>query len=140
MKEARSNIIRVDFFEKLKQNILERLVIKRIKIIIADAISLIREGIEIILNLEEGLEVIATARDGIEAYQKVKEHQPDIVLMDIEMPRMNGIESSKKIKKDYPNTKIIAFTSFADKDYIIDMFSCGVEGYILKNIEPSKLI
>ncbi|WP_027339833.1 response regulator transcription factor [Halonatronum saccharophilum] len=113
---------------------------KEIRVLIADDQSLIRDGLKMLLDLEEGIEVVDTAKDGMEAYDMVRKHKPNLVLMDIRMPKMNGILSIKKIKNNYPATKIIVLTTFDDKDYIIDVFNYGAEGYILKDIDSEKLI
>ena len=113
---------------------------KAIRVLIVDDQSLIRDGLKMILDFEDGIEVVAVAKDGIEAYEMVKEYEPDIVLMDIRMPKMNGIVSTKKIKSSYPDMIIIALTTFNDTDYIIDIFNYGAEGYILKDIGSKKLV
>ncbi len=113
---------------------------KKITILIADDQTLMREGLKIILDLEEDMEVVATAENGKQAYQLAGEFKPDIVLMDIRMPEMDGVESTKLIKRDYPDIAVIMLTTFNDEEYIIQALSYGAGGYLLKDIPGNKLI
>ncbi|MFT9850268.1 response regulator [Aneurinibacillus sp. REN35] len=111
-----------------------------IKILIADDQTLMREGLRTILDLEDDMQVIGTTENGLEAYEMVAKFQPDIVLMDIKMPVMDGIESTKKIKKDYPATLILILTTFAEDEYIVEGLSNGASGFLLKDMPGDKLI
>ncbi len=88
----------------------------------------------------EDVELIFKATNGLEVIQKCGEQQPDVILMDINMPLMNGIETTKKIKHIYPEIKIIMLTVFQDTDHIFDAIMAGASGYLLKDIKPAKLI
>ena len=111
-----------------------------LRILLVDDQILMRDALKTILNLEDDLEVIATAGNGLEAFEKAKELQPDIVLMDIEMPVVNGIEGIKLIKQELPDMKVLILTTFAEEDYIIEGLLHGAVGYLLKDIPGDKLI
>lgn len=113
---------------------------KKIKILIADDQTLMREGLKTILDLEDDMEVIATAEDGLEAIEKAKEYNPDIILMDIQMPNLNGLESLKRIKEMNKNTRILILTTFTEEDYIVEGLSNGADGFLLKDMNYDKLI
>lgn len=112
----------------------------KIKVLIADDQTLMRDGLKTILELEDNIEVIGTAKDGQEAIEFCKQNLPDIILMDIRMPGMDGVESTRIIKSLYPKVVILILTTFNDDDYIIDALSYGASGYILKDIEGDALI
>lgn len=112
----------------------------KIKVIIADDHALIREGLKKLLELEPTIEVVALAVDGKSAIEMVDRHEPDIVLLDINMPNMNGIECLKVLKKDYKETKVIMLTIHEDAEYLIETVNMGAEGYVLKDADVSQLI
>jgi DNA-binding NarL/FixJ family response regulator len=111
-----------------------------ITILIADDQTLMRDGLQTILNLEEDMKVLGTAENGLQACEAVALLRPDLVLMDIQMPVMNGIESTKQIKRDYPGTTVLILTTFAEDDYIIDGLMSGAAGFLLKDMPGDKLI
>lgn len=112
----------------------------KIKILIADDQTLMRDGLKTILDLEDDMEVIDTAVNGRQAYEMTSLYKPDVVLMDIRMPEMDGVESTRLIKRDFPKTKVIMLTTFNDEEYIIPALSYGASGYLLKDIQGDKLI
>lgn len=112
----------------------------KIKILLADDQTLMRDGLKTILELEDNMEVIGTAKNGQEAVEFCKNTPPDIILMDIRMPVIDGVMSTKIIKSLYPEIVILILTTFNDDDYIIDALSYGASGYILKDIEADNLI
>ena len=111
-----------------------------LKIIIADDQTLMRDGLQTILQLEDDIEVVATAENGEEACRLVAIHDPDLVLMDIRMPVMNGIEAVKKLREQSPHTKVMVLTTFDEDDYIIDALAGGAVGFLLKDIPTDKLL
>ncbi|MBS4032436.1 MAG: response regulator transcription factor [Clostridiales bacterium] len=111
-----------------------------IRLIIADDHALIRDGLRKILSLQEGLEVVAEAADGQIAYTLAGELTPDIILMDINMPNVNGIEATRRIKTDFPQIGIIALTIHDDEEYVFELVKSGVSAYILKDIESDSLV
>ena len=111
-----------------------------LKVLITDDDALIRESLKILLELEEGIRVVGTARNGQEAYEMCKELLPDIVLMDIRMPVMDGVLGTKLIKETFKNIKVLILTTFKDDDYIKEALKNGAEGYILKNQSSDSII
>ena len=111
-----------------------------IKVLIADDQTLMRDGLKTILELEEGIEVVGMAENGIQAYELTEKLDPDVVLMDIRMPLMDGVESTRIIKKNNPSIVVIMLTTFDDDEYIIQALQYGASGYFLKDIQGNKLI
>lgn len=111
-----------------------------IKIIIADDQMLTREGLRTILDLEDDFEVIGLARNGVEACELTAKLRPDLVMMDIQMPIMDGISALKQIKKSNPDTFILILSTFLDDNYIMDGMANGASGYLLKDMEADKMI
>lgn len=111
-----------------------------IKILVVDDQTLMRDGLKTILDLEEDLEVVGTACNGKEAYKLVKQVEPDVILMDIRMPILNGVEATKLIKEEFKDISIIILTTFDTDDMIIEALACGADGYILKDIDGDRLI
>lgn len=107
-----------------------------IKILLVDDQELIREGLKTCLMSEPMYLIIGEASDGVEALQKVNDLPPDLILMDIRMPRMDGFEAAKRIKKIFPDIEIIFVTSMKDKEYIEESIRCGAKGYLLKESFP----
>lgn len=110
-----------------------------IKVLIADDQELILESLHIVLSLEDDIEVVALARNGEEAIHGCEEFQPDMVLMDINMPVMDGVAATALIKKRLPDIKIIMLTSYKEVEYVLAALSHGAEGYLLKAIHPKDL-
>ncbi len=113
---------------------------EKIRIMLVDDQMLLREGLKTIINLQEDMEVVAEAENGQRAVEEMTKREVDVILMDIRMPVLNGVEATALIKKDYPETAIIILTTFDDDDYIIDALSNGAEGYLLKDIDALHLI
>lgn len=111
-----------------------------LRIIIADDQRLLRDGLQTILNLEDDMEVVSVSQDGKEACDAVRDHQPDIVLMDIKMPVMDGIEAMKRIKRDYPRTVVLMLTTFAEDKFIVDAMSGGADGFLLKDMPAERVV
>lgn len=109
------------------------------KILIVDDQRLMREGLAALIGFEPGMEVVGTATDGRDAYAKALEWRPDVVLMDIRMPGMDGIEGTQLILKHLPETKILILTTFDDAELIMRVLEKGVHGYLLKDM-PSEAI
>jgi len=113
---------------------------KTIKILIADDQTLMRDGLKTIIELEDDMEVVGTAENGLQAYEMTGKLCPDVVLMDIRMPVMDGVESTRIIKKDFPSAVVIMLTTFDDEEYIVQALQFGANGYLLKDIQGNKLI
>ncbi len=112
----------------------------KINVLIADDHSMVRQGLKQILELEKDIAVTAQAANGEEAIEMARLHKPDIILMDINMPRMSGLQAIKELKKDNSSTKIIVLTIHEDREYLFKTLQMGAEGYVLKDAEPSVLI
>ncbi len=112
----------------------------KIKIVIIDDQTLMRDGLKTILDLEDDMEVIGAAENGKKALEIVESLKPDVVLMDIRMPELNGVEATRLIKEKYPSTVVLILTTFDDEDYIVDALCNGASGYMLKDMHGDKLI
>ena len=110
-----------------------------IKIMIADDQELIRESLKIILSTQKEFNIISTAVSGKDVIEKVIDEAPDVILMDIRMPDMDGVQCTKFIKEVYPEIKIIILTTFDDDDYIFDALKYGASGYLLKGVALEEL-
>lgn len=110
------------------------------KVLIADDHALVREGIAAFLKLCDDLEVIAEASDGIEALEKAGKFRPDIIIMDVNMPKLGGLEATVEIKKTHPHIKILVLTQYEDREYIARFLKAGVSGYLLKKAVGSDLV
>jgi len=110
------------------------------KILIADDHALVREGIAAFLKLCEDIEVVAEASDGIEAIEKTAKYRPDVIIMDINMPKLGGLEATIEIKKMHPHIKVLVLTQYEDREYISRFLKAGVSGYLLKKAVGSDLI
>ena len=110
------------------------------KVIICDDQAIIRDGLEMLLNLERDIEVLGQAQDGAEAVELVKEGTPDLVLMDLKMPGMNGIEATRQIKEAYADTAVLALTMHEDDQYFFEMLQAGASGYLPKRDAPDELV
>ncbi|MNS55424.1 Transcriptional regulatory protein DegU [compost metagenome] len=109
------------------------------RILIVDDQRLMREGLATLIGLEPDIEVVGTAVDGIDAYSKALELRPEVILMDIRMPGMDGVEGAELILKHLPETKILILTTFDDAELILRVLDTGVHGYLLKDM-PSEAI
>ncbi|HHW02406.1 MAG TPA: response regulator transcription factor [Thermoanaerobacterales bacterium] len=112
----------------------------KISVVLVDDHVLVRKGLRKILEMEEDIEVIGEASDGISAIEEIKAKKPRVVLLDINMPQMNGIEVTKALKKERLDTKIIILTIYDDREYLLELIKMGISGYILKDIDPQGLI
>lgn len=110
-----------------------------IKVLLVDDQDILVEGLKLILGMEEDIEIIGTANNGKKAYEACKWNRPDVVLMDIQMPELNGVEATLKIKQDFPDVKVIVLTTFNDDQYIYDALKNGASGYLLKDASPSEI-
>lgn len=111
------------------------------RIVIADDHAVVRTGFSMILNYQDDMEVVGTAADGLEAYQKVMEHKPDVLIMDLSMPPgESGLIATNKIAESFPETKILILTMYDDEEYLFHVLKNGAKGYILKNAPDEQLI
>lgn len=113
---------------------------EKISVVLADDHVLVRKGLKKILEMEEDIEVVGEASDGASAVEVIMAKRPRVVLMDINMPQMNGIEVAKTLKKERIDTKVVILTIYDDREYLLELIKMGVAGYILKDIDPQGLI
>ena len=111
-----------------------------IKLLLADDQDILTEGLKLILGSEEDIEIVGTADNGRKAYELCRIRKPDLVLMDIQMPEINGVEATAMIKKDFPQIKIIVLTTFNDDEYIYDALKNGASGYLLKDTSTAEIL
>lgn len=110
------------------------------KILLCDDQAVIRDGLELLLNLEKDFQVIGVAQDGAEAVELAAQKQPDIILMDLKMPIMNGIEATREIRTKSPNMKILVLTTYDDDEWVFDAIRAGASGYLLKDTPRQKIV
>ena len=110
-----------------------------IRVVIADDQELFCQSLKIVLNVNPDMEVVDTVSDGGSAVESVAKYRPDVVLMDIRMPVMDGVEATRTIKEKYPATKVILLTTFADDEYVFGALKNGASGYLLKGTGVTEL-
>lgn len=112
---------------------------EKIKIIVVDDHPMVIEGIKAMLNQIRYVELCATASNAYEAMEKVKENQPDLVITDINMPEISGVELTSKLKKEFPNLKIIGMSTFNERSYISQMIQNGADGFLVKSASKEEI-
>lgn len=112
----------------------------QIKILVADDHNLVRQGIVALLNVESDMQVIGEASDGIEAVRLAKKFNPDIVIMDLSMPNLNGLEATHQIKRDASDVKVLILTQHENEEYVMQIIKAGASGYVLKTSVSDDLI
>jgi DNA-binding NarL/FixJ family response regulator len=111
-----------------------------IRVLLVDDQALFREGLEILLSVHEDLQVIGQASNGKEALEVATKVQPDVVLMDVRMPIMDGVRTTRHLKEVLPQCKVIVLTTFDDDEYIFDALRMGAMGYLLKDVASAQLV
>jgi len=111
-----------------------------IRLLIADDHAIVREGLRALIATEPGLELVAEASDGVEAVSKVHALKPDVILLDMMMPRKDGLGAIEEIMKDQPNARILVLTSSAEDDKVFPAIKSGALGYLLKDSSPQELL
>jgi DNA-binding NarL/FixJ family response regulator len=111
-----------------------------ITILLADDHDVVKRGMKMLLEDEEGIQVIGEASDGLDAIEKVKLLMPNVVILDLTMPKMNGIEAAKIISDEYPEVKILIFSMHHNKEYIVKSVENGANGYLLKDTSKEELL
>jgi DNA-binding NarL/FixJ family response regulator len=111
-----------------------------IGLLLVDDHAMVRRGLQVFLSTQPDIKVIGEASNGREALERTAELQPDIILMDLHMPVMDGIETAKQLRVSHPQVKIIVLTSFSDQDHVLPAIRVGIKGYLLKDIEPEALV
>lgn len=112
---------------------------KRYRILLADDHTLVRAGFRALLKDIEALQVVAEAGDGREALQLIGQHHPDVVLMDITMPILNGLEATARVTREYPHVRVIILSVHANEEYVLEALRSGASGYLLKDAGTAEL-
>ena len=112
---------------------------KKIRVLIVDDHTLVREGIRALLALAANIDVVGEAANGKEALEKIRELVPDVVLMDLAMPVMGGLEATRRIRREFPGTKVLALTQYDDAEYVIPVIEAGARGFVTKMSAFSEL-
>lgn len=111
-----------------------------INLLLVDDHAVVRKGLQVFLSTQPDMKVIGEASNGREALDKTAELNPDVLLMDLHMPIMDGIETAKALRSSHPQVKVIVLTSFSDQDHVLPAIRVGIKGYLLKDIEPEELV
>ena len=111
-----------------------------IRVLLADDQALVRAGFRLILNAEADIEVVGEAADGEEALEQARELRPDVVLMDIRMPKLNGIDATRRLLADSAGPRVLMLTTFDLDEYVVDAFRAGASGFLLKTVPPHQLV
>lgn len=112
---------------------------KKIRVLIVDDHTLVRDGIRSLLALTADIEIVGEAANGREALEKVRQLVPDVVLMDLAMPIMGGLEATRRIRREFPATKVLALTQYDDSEYVIPVIAAGARGFVTKMSSFSEL-
>jgi DNA-binding NarL/FixJ family response regulator len=112
----------------------------KLRIVLADDHTILREGLRALLSADPNIDIIGEAQDGREAVRHVENLGPDLLLMDLSMPRMSGLDAISEIKKRFPETKIIALTVHKTEEYLLTTLQAGVDGYVLKDATHDELV
>lgn len=111
-----------------------------IRVLICDDQTVVRDGLEAILSTDDEIEVVGVARHGQEALDLAGERQPDVVLMDLKMPVMNGVQATERLRKKWPGIRVLVLTTYADDAWVLDALRAGASGYLLKDIRRDDLV
>lgn len=112
----------------------------KIRVLVVDDHTIIREGISLLLKAHQDIEVVGEAVDGVDAIEKMRQLRPDIVLMDLSMPRMGGVEATQQIKKEHPEVQVLALTVHGNPEYFLRILSAGASGYVVKGASSGELV
>jgi DNA-binding NarL/FixJ family response regulator len=110
-----------------------------IRVLIVDDHAVVREGLRTFLSLQDGIEVVSEAADGIEALARAEELEPDVILMDLVMPRLDGVEAMRELRARGSSARVIVLTSFLEDERLMPALQAGAAGYLLKDVEPAEL-
>jgi DNA-binding NarL/FixJ family response regulator len=112
----------------------------KIRVMVVDDHTIVREGVKALIELQEDIEVVAEANSSIECLDEIDKVLPDVILMDLKMPGIDGIEATRLIKEKYPQTKVILLTNYDDDEYVIESIKAGADGYVLKDVKKGDLL
>jgi DNA-binding NarL/FixJ family response regulator len=112
----------------------------KIKILLVDDHAVVLRGLQFFLCTQKDFEIVGEAHNGKEAIEKIEQTRPDVVLMDLVMPEMDGIEATAYVKRHYPEVKVLVLTSYSDQDYVLPALQAGASGYLLKDMKPDQIV
>ena len=110
-----------------------------LRVVIADDQRVVREGLAMLIGLLDGIEVVATAVDGLDAIEQAQLHRPDVVVMDLRMPRLDGAQATARIRSELPQTQVLVLTTYADDDALFPALRAGARGYLTKNASAEEI-
>jgi DNA-binding NarL/FixJ family response regulator len=110
-----------------------------IRVLVADDQQLVREGLRVLLDLTPGIRVVGEASNGAEAVERARQMRPDVVLMDVRMPKLDGVAATRRVREMCPDVQVIILTTFDDDEYVFDGLRAGAVGYLLKDVPSEKL-
>lgn len=110
------------------------------RVVICDDQAIVRDGLAMLLKLDRGIEVVGRAEDGLQAVELVEKESPDLVLMDLKMPGVNGIEATRRIRAKFPNVKVLVLTTYDDDEWVFDAIRAGASGYLLKDTPHAEVV
>jgi DNA-binding NarL/FixJ family response regulator len=113
---------------------------KKIRVLVVDDHAIVRQGLRTFIELQGDMEIVGEGTNGIEAVELARSTQPDIILLDLVMPEMDGVQATSRIIEHSPNSRIIILTSFSEEDQVIPAIRAGAHGYLLKDIAPNELV
>ncbi|HLO01813.1 MAG TPA: response regulator transcription factor [Symbiobacteriaceae bacterium] len=111
-----------------------------IRVVLVDDTRMFRDGLRLVIDMEEGMSVVGVASNGAEGVEAVGREQPDVVLMDIRMPELDGVEATRRIKAKWPQTHVIILTTYSDDEFIFEALKAGAVGYMVKDLPASELV
>ncbi|MFZ2489114.1 MAG: response regulator transcription factor [Anaerolineae bacterium] len=111
-----------------------------IRVLIVDDQAIVRQGLEVILRYQPDIEVVGLAADGADALEQTAERQPDVVLMDLKMPRLNGIQATRQLARQYPQVKVVVLTTYDGDEWVFDAVRAGARGYLLKDSDAEEIV
>jgi DNA-binding NarL/FixJ family response regulator len=108
-------------------------------VVVADDQTVVRDGLVTLLKLLPGIDVIAAASDGLEAVRLVGEHDPDVLLVDLRMPTMDGVEATRRVRADHPRTEVVVLTTYSDDDSVLSALRAGALGFLTKDADAESI-
>lgn len=110
-----------------------------VRVVVADDQTVVRDGLVTLLKLLPGIDVIAAASDGLEAVRLVAEHDPDVLLVDLRMPTMDGVEATRQVRTDHPRTEVVVLTTYSDDDSVLSALRAGARGFLTKDADAESI-
>jgi DNA-binding NarL/FixJ family response regulator len=110
-----------------------------LRVVVADDQTVVRDGLVTLLRLLPGIDVVAAASDGEEAVQLVAEHHPDVLLVDLRMPRCDGVEATRRVRTEYPGTEVVVLTTYSDDDSVLGALRAGARGFLTKDADAESI-